>query len=447
MPRTNRAGWAGWATAVLALAALLPLHGDPRTSPVTHAEWGRLLLRALDMDEVVQASTLASQVFALLSWKDAYSIDAAHYVTGEHVRRLAGRAGLEAISEVAEVRYLVGMVRGGDYRVRLRLRGRPDRPVSLELATAGRVEAQKTFSAAPAATPGWVDLGATHLDAGPYEARILLPFGAVLERIEFAPPCLGPIEPVGGWRAVAIAQTSDVAVTVIQALDAEAELPPAGPPLEIGGAAFEATGGASLVEAGTSFGLRAGPGGVQAVAAVDVPVAGLYTVSAFGLTGRGQSWRADACRKRVVCEALPARAHPEWRELMTASFTAGPHSLAFTLGAGATVERLRLEPRREEAPDYVSALRRLGFDPGPDGPVTREKAVEAARFVASRRRAAPQDACGDVLLELSLRLAERAAPPDTAAPPPAGPAGPDGPPPIGPPVVVPPQPPASPTRP
>ena len=40
-----------------------------------------------------------------------------------------------------------------------------------------------------------------------------------LDYIEFAPPCLSPIEPYGGWQATALALNEDVAVTVIQALD------------------------------------------------------------------------------------------------------------------------------------------------------------------------------------------------------------------------------------
>ena len=37
--------------AAAAAVALVPLYGNPRTAPVTHAEWGRLLLRGLDCIE------------------------------------------------------------------------------------------------------------------------------------------------------------------------------------------------------------------------------------------------------------------------------------------------------------------------------------------------------------------------------------------------------------
>ena len=48
--------------AVLVCAALVPLFGDPRQTPVTHPIWGSMLLRALDMQEAVRESTQASQV-------------------------------------------------------------------------------------------------------------------------------------------------------------------------------------------------------------------------------------------------------------------------------------------------------------------------------------------------------------------------------------------------
>jgi aminocarboxymuconate-semialdehyde decarboxylase len=40
-------------------------------------------------------------------------------------------------------------------------------------------------------------------------------------------------------------------------------------------------------------------------------------------------------------------------------------------------------------------LRRLGFDPGPEGPITREKAEEALDFLKKRRVERPTPDCGD----------------------------------------------------
>src|SRR5206468_4440149 len=56
--------------ALVASAALLPLYGDARPSPVSHPEWARMILRALDLLEPgAGAADQASQVFSTLSGK------------------------------------------------------------------------------------------------------------------------------------------------------------------------------------------------------------------------------------------------------------------------------------------------------------------------------------------------------------------------------------------
>jgi hypothetical protein len=131
---------------------------------------------------------------------------------------------------------------------------------------------------------------------------------------------------------------------------------------------------------------------------------------------------------------------------MTADFTAGRHFFTVTLGSGAAVERLRLERRKSAPQDYLAAVKRLGFDPGPEGPITREKASEAARFVAAKLKESSGADCGDVGLDTSVQVAD-AGEPGGLTPPPITPIPPGVPPPaIGPPPI-PPQPPASPVQP
>ena len=71
--------------AAVVVAALVPLFGDPRQTPVTHAIWGRMLLRALDMTEAVRESAQASQVFGTLSWRDSLSFTADGFASGDGV--------------------------------------------------------------------------------------------------------------------------------------------------------------------------------------------------------------------------------------------------------------------------------------------------------------------------------------------------------------------------
>jgi hypothetical protein len=432
-------------------AALVPLYGDPRTTPVTHPEWARLVLRGLDMGEMLKAGAQASQVFAFLSWKNTLTVEAERYARADGVELVgqAPRRRVVASAKVGEVSYPLAIVRAGDYRLRLDLAG--NEAASAEVTRLGETKPAGAFTVRPAASPGWIDAGSAHLDQGVYTAAVLLPAGASLGSLELAPPCLNPIEPEGGWRTTAIATTGDVAETALQAVDLESELPPAETASEVTGADFRVTGGhgttapADSEPSLESTWLRAGPGGLQAVAFVDLPQSGLYTVSVLGIEGAGQSWLADSCRTSVLCPRLEGHDNPEWRVVLSGAFLSGRHFFSVTLGPGAVVARLRVERKKEAAADYLGAIRRLGFDPGPDGqPISRSRAVDAMNWLRERRRLAPAEICevptlADQTLQAGL------------PPPPAGPPGAPGFPgtgvgSVGPPEI-PPQSPASPVLP
>ncbi len=434
--------------AMLVAGALLPVFGDPRLSPVTHAEWARLLLHGMGLDEVLASTDQASVAFAILSWKGSLAFPADRYQRADGVV-VTSEGRVLAADGTGEVAYPVAVARGGDYRLRLRLAGDPSRPASVELLRSQGAAPAGTFQLAPTVATAWVEAGAVHLDAGVYTASVELPAGTSLEALEVAPPCVAAIEPPGGWRGTELALTTDVAVTAVKAIDREDELPPSDLPIEISGAAFQVTRGAAVASAGLDrMWLRAGPSGVEAVVFVDLPREGLYTVSVFGVEGAGQSWLADSCRKTVVCPDT-GRSAPEarWRTLTTSAFDAGRHVFTAVLAQGASVERLRLERKRAEPEDYLATLRRLGFEPGPDGPVSRAKANEAVDFILSRRKSLPRSDCGD---EPATLLAQLQGTPGGPEPPlpvnPPAPVLPPGPPPLTPPVV-PPQTPASPVVP
>ena len=78
--------------------------------------------------------------------------------------------------------------------------------------------------------------------------------------------------------------------------------------------------------------------------------------------------------------------------------SAGRHTLAVVLGDGAVVERVRIERKKDAPADYVATLRRIGFDPGADGPITRDKAVSAMGFVREKHRERAATLCGDPTL-------------------------------------------------
>jgi hypothetical protein len=452
---------------VVGVGALLPLYGDPRSTSVSHPEWARMILRSLDLIDSGVVTDQASQIFAVLSWKNSLSYRADRYAkaTGVEADRAAGAPWVRSEAGVGTLAYPVAVTRGGDYRLRLRLAGPTDTPAEADVAVRGEDKPLKTFSVAPSTSPGWVDAGRVHLDPGAYTASVLLPPGTALQYVELAPPCLNPIEPLSGWQARAVTTNADLAVTALKALDLENELPPIEPRMELTGSQLVAEQAHPVpAAAGTgpeSQWLKAGPDGVRAVALANLPEPGLYSLSVFGRAGSGQSWTADACRKAVVCPEPEAAGAARWRPVMTGRFTAGPHAFAVSLARDAVIERVRLERHRETAEDYVATLRRLGLDPGPDGPVSRDIAVDAMDFIRSKRglQLGSNPFCGDVAVKGVLVAGAGTPGSSTPGGPegggggtsPSGPSGPPGntgnpPPPLSPPVV-PPQEVASPIRP
>ena len=436
----------GLATLVAA-AVLVPLYGTPKSAPVTHAEWARMLVRALDMDEALPKPAQASMAFALLSWKSSLAFAGDQFSSGEGVAPVSrgGRRGVTATEPLGTVSYRLAILRSGDYRLRLRLAGDSAARVATEISVPGAATPTHHFpDVAPANVATWIDVGTTHLDRGPYLANLALPTGVTLERLEVAPPCVSPVEPPSGWQALSLTTPGDIAVTAIQALDLEPELPPADLPVEIPGSSFAVTGGSQAVlvkaeAAGPALTwLRAGPTGVRAIVVVDVKADGLYKLDTYGGEGRGQRWLADACRKAVLCPPPTETTASEWREILTARFGIGRHMLAVTLAPGAVVQRIRMVRLKDAPEDYMAALKRLGFDVGAESPAPRQVAVDAMSFVRDerRRRLGEDRLCGDTIeVGVPVNLAGPTTP--GGGPPIVQPPGP----PVVPPVVPPPPPP------
>ena len=120
-------------------------------------------------------------------------------------------------------------------------------------------------------------------------------------------------------------------------------------------------------------------------------------------------------------------------------------STLVVLGNAASLDLVRIEKKKDAAEDYESTMRRLGFDPGPEGPVSRDTAISAMDFIADKREENLAILCGD-----TIRVDETPLPPPLMAelPTPSDPVAPAAPvsAPIGQPIL-PPQDPASPTAP
>jgi hypothetical protein len=413
-----------------------------------------MLLRSLDMTDAVRASTQASQVFATLAWRDSLSYPADRYLRAEGAvaREEGGHPVLVAAAGPAEVSYALAVTQSGDYQLRARLAGQPGTPATAEVLPMGGGKAIKSFTLLPATETAWVFAGSTHLDPGAYTAQFLLPPGCTLSQVEIAPPCVNPIEPAGGWKPTAVTTSQDLAVTALKAIDVEHELPPAATPIEITGDQLQVEAPAQAVEDRSkvrgleAMTLRAGRPGLRAIVAFELPEVGLYSVSAFLSPGAGQRWLADGCRKAVVCPGQGTG----WRPVLSQIFAAGRHTLVVTLGDGATLERLRIERKKSEPGDYVATLKRLGFDPGPDGPVARGRALDAVGFIREQHRHLIAALCGDQVpfeetpTALPTQVAGTTTPGVPTQPATQPPTHVD--PPLGPPIL-PPQPPASGTSP
>jgi hypothetical protein len=440
--------------AVVGAAALVPLFGDPRSTPLTHPLWARMLLRSLGLNDAVRVSTQASQVFATLAWRDSlsYPADAFTSEKGATVREEAGRKVVVAEGGPADVVYSLAVARPGDYLLRARLAGNPQAAATAEVVPISGGNPLRTFTLLPPAETGWVFGGATHLDPGAYAAEFLIPPGCTLSQVEVAPPCVNGIEPLEGWKPTAVTTVEDLAVTTLKAIDVEEELPPAASPVELTGENFQVEAPAEAVAERTqasglgAMTLRAGRDGLRAILSVDLPESGFYAVSALVSPGDGQRWLADGCRKAVVCPGEGTR----WRPVLNQAFSAGHHTIIVTLGNSAAIERVRFEQKKATAADYLATLKRLGFNPGPEGPVSRATALNAMRFIRDQRQARTAALCGDHVL-----FNEQLAPPQVAQgpvvpPPPAQGGGETGTGPVAPPIgppVLPPQAPATPTQP
>src|SRR5258708_4773623 len=99
---------------VVAVAALLPLFGDPRPSPVTHPEWARMLLRALALLQPSGGfADQASQVFTTLSGRDSLSYRADRYVKADGIEVLDEPRRVRAKGAVGGSTYPLAVARGG----------------------------------------------------------------------------------------------------------------------------------------------------------------------------------------------------------------------------------------------------------------------------------------------------------------------------------------------
>src|SRR5580765_1979640 len=115
-----------WIVATLSAAVLVPLYGDPRRSPVTHSEWARMIMRSIGFEDNLARLENADEIFLTLAWKDQRNFAASDYKRATGVTKRG--QFVDAGQGPGETAYDLPIIRSGDYNVRLRLRGAPDKP-------------------------------------------------------------------------------------------------------------------------------------------------------------------------------------------------------------------------------------------------------------------------------------------------------------------------------
>ena len=381
--------------AVVAVAALVPLFGDPRSTPVTHPLWARMLLRSLDMTDAVRASTQASQVFATLAWRDSLSYPADRYLRGRgRAGARGGRPGGPRRAGRARPRCptpwpsrspaTTSCARGSRAR-----RARPRRPRSCRWRGGPAV---KSFTLLPAAETGWVFAGSTHLDPGPTRPSSSCPRAA-------AQP--------GGDRASL--RELDRADGRLEADRRDHEPGPRGDRAQGDRRRARAAAG---VDADRDHGRPVPGGGARAGGRGAGEGAGPRRHDAArGPLGAARDRRRSSCRRRASTPCPPsspparasagsrtAAARPwsaparatGWRPIMSQTFRRrAPHAHPDArrrrdgrAGAAREEEERALGLRRDAASGSASTR-------GRTGPVARGRALDAMRFVREQRRTPP----------------------------------------------------------
>ena len=228
--------------AVVAAAALVPLFGDPRQTPVTHPLWARMLLRSLDMTDAVRASSQASQVFAALAPRDSLTYPADRFLRAEGASVSGEGSGFGACArERARPRSASRSPWPSPATTTCApgsraWEGRPRPPSCGRSPGANRSRASRSF---PPSRPAGSRPGAPTSTPEPTPPSSCCRRARRLSQIEVAPPCVNAIEPANGWQATGVTSSDDLAITALKAIDVEHELPPDATPIELSGDAFQ----------------------------------------------------------------------------------------------------------------------------------------------------------------------------------------------------------------
>jgi hypothetical protein len=392
------------AVLVFAIAALgLALeYGTAQNTVVTQAEWAVYLAQGLGLDWNLPPNAKSNDYLARLAWTKSVEFHAAQMLAGSTATpRRDG--SIEAGAAPAEALYEVAMLRAGDYGFRVKL------------ASGGAVLriADRTFDVfQPSGEPRWVDLDRVRLSPGSHQVSLMLGGGARADSLGVSPPCMVPVEPLGGWSPLEPLRFDEMAVTLARALDLEQNLPELGEALIIRGEEFTKTlvypldEAESTVDVEDPFWLASGDSITTAVARFDVPEKGIYSIETRYISARPVRWNVDSCLRVITCPVIPSQVGR--LRTIALELDAGQHELEVTLGPEAKLDRVEIRRRDGSTEAYLAVVEDEGFKMGEPGEsVLRRDALSSARRLRDRFLRLASLRCQDSLVALEATAAAR----------------------------------------
>ena len=298
-----------------------------------------------------------------------------------------------------EALYEVAMLRAGEYGFRVKLGGGG---AMLKVGDS----AYEVFQ--PESELQWVDLNRVALDPGPHTMSLLLTGATRAEALSVTPPCLLPVEPLGGWQALEPLRYQEMAVTLAKALELESNLPAIGEPMTIKGEEFTRImefpfDGELEAVVDEPFWFSAGASIVTARARFSVREKGVYSIETRYVSTRPVRWIVDGCLRVVTC---PVTAPSRTRRSLALELEPGEHELNVTLPPGALLDKVDIQQRDGSGMEYVRVVEDKGFKLGnPDEAVLRKEAIRAARRLRDRFDELIDNRCRDSLVAMETRAA------------------------------------------
>ena len=378
-------------------------YGIAQGMAVTQAEWAVYMAQGLGLDWNLPPNAKSNHYLARLDWTNSIEFGAGQMMDGSTAETNADGSISADAGAPTEALYEMATLRPGDYGFRVKMGGG---------GALLKVADQAFEMYQPDSAPRWVDLNRVPLDPGDHQMSLMVLDGARVESLAVSPPCMVPVEPVGGWDPLKPLTFDELAVTVARALDLEKHLPELGEPMTIRGEDFQRTlvyPYEDNIPTGEDepYWLSSGGSIVTAVARFKVPEAGVYSIETRYLSDRPLRWNMDSCLRVVTCPVSPNQT--ERRRSMALELDAGEHELEVTLPPRAKLDRIEIQRREASSDEYMRVVSDEGFKLG-DGEeeVKRRDAMRAARRLRDRFLKLTQTRCQDSLIAMEAEAVARA---------------------------------------